>query len=71
MPDGFRESFVLCREETEGHIPAKRRIPSPPRSGVHEPALKLLDRTSYKYIVIGHRGYWKCLSCILEVTTYE
>jgi hypothetical protein len=40
-----------CREETEGHIPAKRRIPTPPYSGVHEAASKLLDHTSYKYIL--------------------
>jgi hypothetical protein len=47
MPAGFRPSFVPYREETQGHILAKRHIPNPPPSRVTEPDSELIDHTLY------------------------
>jgi hypothetical protein len=44
LPDGFGPP--LCRgEKTQGHIPAKRHVPTPPSSGVKEPVAGLIDHT--------------------------
>jgi len=34
---GFGASFVPWRKETQGHNPAKKRVPTLPPSGVSEP----------------------------------
>jgi hypothetical protein len=47
LPNGFEPSFVPWREETQGHIPVRRRVPTPPPSGVTESVSELTDHTLY------------------------
>ena len=44
---GFRASFVPWRNGTQGHNPAKKRVPNLTPSGVTEPVSELIDHILY------------------------
>ena len=43
LPKDFFPSFVPWREETEGHVQAKRRVPTFPPKAVTEPNSEFID----------------------------
>jgi hypothetical protein len=43
----FGACFVPWKKETQGHNPAKKRVPTLPPGGVTEPVSEIIDHTVY------------------------
>jgi hypothetical protein len=56
----FWPSIVLCRQETQGHVTAKWRVPTPPPSGVTEAVSELIDHTSEVPELTDHTSHIRC-----------
>ena len=47
LSNGYCPSFVPWREETEGHIQAKRRVATSPPNVITEPNSEFIDHNLY------------------------